>query len=244
MKRLSAFCIILIFISVLNIVFNHCETGDVYIVGELMGIEITTETTDDNNEIIPTSHNELGTIAFVKEDNEFLALGHNSSNKDENAELDIDCFGVKLMCINKSSDNKIGSVIGSVNKDEKLGHAYKDTKCGIVGKLDKIDEQKYLKVKTASRYNIKKGKANILTRIEENELKSFDVEITDIDYFNENMNIKIKITDEELIKKTGGIIQGMSGTPLMQENKLVGVLNYVKTDDSTCAYAVFVDKLI
>ena len=148
------------------------------------------------------------------------------------------------MCINKSSDNKIGSVIGSVNKDEKLGHAYQDTKYGLVGKLDKIDEQKYLKVKTATRYNVKKGKANILTRMEEEQLKSFDVEITDIDYFNENMNIQIKITDEELIDKTGGIIQGMSGTPLMQNDKLIGVLNYVKADDSKCAYAIFVDKLI
>lgn len=244
MKRLGTFCIIIFCISILNLICNLYHEEDVYIVGELIGMEVSNTKKKDSNPAIPTSYNALGTMAFIKaSNNEFVALGH-SSNEYENTDVDIDCFGVKLICINKSNENEVGSIIGKINQSKKIGKIYKDTKYGVFGKVDEIDKEKYLKVKTTSRYNVKKGKANILTKISGDKLESFDVEITDIKYFEENMNIELSITDKKLLDKTGGIIQGMSGTPLMQDGKIIGVLNYVQANDSKCAYAVFVDKLI
>lgn len=244
MKRLGTFCIIIFCISILNLICNSYHEEEVYIVGELIGMGVSNSNRNDTNQTIPTSYNTLGTMAFIKaSNNEFVALGH-SSNEYENTDVDIDCFGVKLICINKSNENEVGSIIGKINQSKKIGNIYKDTKYGVFGKVDEIDTEKYLKVKTTSRYNVKKGKANILTKISGDKLESFDAEITDIDYLDENKNIKIKVKDSNLIEKTGGIIQGMSGTPLMQDGKLIGVLNYVQANDSKCAYAVFVDKLI
>ena len=79
----------------------------------------------------------------------------------------------------------------------------------------------------------------MLVALDEGELKSYDV-----DYINQNKNIKVKITDKDLISQTGGIVQGMSGTPLMQNGRLIGAINYVSEQDPSTAYAVFVDKLI
>lgn len=81
-------------------------------------------------------------------------------------------------------------------------------------------EQEYEEIETACWYDVKKGNADILMRLEGEELKSYEVEIIDINYINSNKNIKIKVKDQELLEKAGGIVQGMSGTPLVQDRKI------------------------
>lgn len=89
---------------------------------------------------------------------------------------------------------------------------------GIFGKMDSI-KQEYEEVETGCWYSVRKGPANIILALDDDKLTSYEVEITDINYINNNKNIKVKITDKDLIEKTGGIVQGMSGTPLMQNRK-------------------------
>lgn len=246
MKRMLKFGVIVFFIIALNIIFEYYKTEKVLLVGELIGFEVQNSNHGNNeNDVMPTAYNELGTMSFIKEDsNEFVALGHSTSNENNNTEVQYNCYTIGERFISKSSDRSIGYVRGTMDKQTKIGSINKDTSYGIFGTVDNIEKLNYQEIETASRYKVQKGNANILINIDGQGLESFNVEITDIDYLDENMNIQIQITDGKLLEKTGGIIQGMSGTPLVQNGKLIGVVNYVENKNSKQAYAIFVDKLI
>ena len=98
----------------------------------------------------------------------------------------------------------------------------------------------------ALRDEIKTGKAQILCELENGKTEKYDVEIKKV-YLNNNENNKsmvIKITDEKLIEKTGGIIQGMSGAPIIQNGKFIGAVTHVLVNDPTVGYGVFADIMI
>ena len=206
-----------------------------------MGFEIDNESIDLKKENeIATSAKKIGTVTFIKKDtNEFVALGHSTIKNKRKLQVSGTCYDINF----EGSKEETGNIIASLNKNKQIGYIYYDSMCGIFGKVDEIRND-YQEVETACWYNVKKGKANILIALNGNELKSYDVEIIGIDYINQNKNIKVQITDKALIAETGGIVQGMSGTPLMQNGKLIGAINYVNADEPTIAYAVFVDKLV
>lgn len=159
----------------------------------------------------------IGTITFIKPDtNEFVALGH-STLKDKNKKMIVvgSCYDAVLTGIEKASSGQIGSIIAMSDTSNQIGDIYLDSNYGIFGKVNEIEED-FEEVETACWYNVRKGKANIIMSLGEDKNKSYEVEITDINYIDSNKNIKVKITDEELLEKAGGIVQGMSGTPLMQ----------------------------
>lgn len=198
-----------------------------------------------NGETVATSSKKIGTVTFIKEDTkEFAALGH-STIKNKNKKLSITgtCYDINFEGINKGSSEGTGNIIASLDKERQIGNIYYDSICGIFGEVDNING-KYQEAETACWYEVRKGKANLLVALNEENLKSYEVEIIGIDYINQNKNIKVKITDQDLIAQTGGIVQGMSGTPLMQNGKLIGAINYVSEQDPSMAYAVFVDKLM
>ena len=130
-----------------------------------------------------------------------------------------------------------------------IGQVYKNTNFGVYGKITNvsalnIDASKAMEVATRDEINL--GKATIMCTLEDNKTKEYDVEIQKI-YKNNNENNKsmlIKITDEELIEKTGGIIQGMSGSPIIQNGKVVGALTHVLVNDPQTGYGVFADLMI
>lgn len=217
----------------------------VLLIGRLMGFEIDSENINGQKGAeIATSSKKIGTVTFIKKDtNEFAALGH-STTKNNNKKLVTGiCYTIHFEGIKKGTTEGSGNIIASLDKSNQIGYINYDSACGIFGKIDKIEE-KYQEVETACWYDVRKGKANILIAMNEEELQSYEVEVTGIDYINRNKNIKLKITDPKLIEKTGGIVQGMSGTPLMQDGKLIGAINYVSENDPSLAYAVFVDKLL
>ena len=93
--------------------------------------------------------------------------------------------------------------------------------------------------------DIEKGKAEILCTTEGNIPKSYEIEIESIDYSGENStrNMIIKITDKRLIEKTGGIVQGMSGSPIIQNDKIIGAVTHVFISDSTRGYGIFAENM-
>lgn len=137
---------------------------------------------------------------------------------EQNAAIKGLCYDVELEGINKGSSEETGNIVATLKKESQIGEIYRNSDYGIMGVIDKIDDN-LQEVETNCWYNVKRGKANILVSLDGKETKSYEVEITGIDYISKNRNIKIKVIDEELIEKTGGIVQGMSGTPLMQERK-------------------------
>lgn len=244
-KKLAIFAIIAL-ISFIVIKTLYVEPQRVLLVGKLMGFEIDSQNTDiELEDTIATSSKKIGTVTFIKKaTNEFVALGH-STSKDINKKTKVvgACYDIEFAGISKSTKEETGNIIACLNDEKQIGEIYYDSECGIFGKIDDIEDE-YQEVTTENWYNVKKGEANILIAIENNKLKSYEVEIIGINYIHKNRNIEIKVTDKELIQKAGGIVQGMSGAPIMQNGKIIGAVNYVSSKDPEIAYAVFVDKLL
>ena len=101
-------------------------------------------------------------------------------------------------------------------------------------------------MEVASRDEIKTGKAQIMCAVENGEVKTYDIEIQKIYKNNskDNKSMIIKITDEDLINITGGIVQGMSGSPIIQDGKFIGAVTHVLLNDPTKGYGVFADMML
>jgi len=239
MKKVFILTTILFCVLMISFSIYYKKTEKVLVAGELIAFEIEeNEEKITNEEYINTSFKELGIVTYINpETNQFAALGHSLTNNKDGKDINGLCYEVEFE--NNKSVNNI-----YFNEEKPVGTVYYDNYSGIYGQIDNVAKNKYTEVETMNRYNIKKGKANILINLEGEKLESFEVEIVAINYFDSNKNIRIKITDERLINKTGGIVQGMSGTPVMQDGKLIGAINCVNAKDSLDAFAIFIDKLI
>ena len=236
------FCVIMVSFSV-----YYQKTEKVLVVAELIGFEIEDmqENISEDKDTVNTSLKKLGVVTYINpKTNQFTALGHSLINNKEGTDIEGTCYNVQIdsTYANLAESKNLGDIY--LNEEEPIGNVYYDNYSGIYGKIDNVNKQQYEEVETANRYNIKTGKANILIRLDGKKLESFEVEILAINYIDSNKNLKIKITDKRLIKETGGIVQGMSGTPVMQKGKLVGAINCVSVDNPQDAYAIFIDKLI
>ncbi len=235
------FCIIVMSYS------SYCQkTEKVLVAAELVGFEVE-EIQEDLNSIdtVNTSLKKLGIVTYINpETNQFAALGHSIINSQKRTDIEGMCYDVEIET--SYADLKSSKNAGNIylNEDKPIGYVYYDNYSGVYGKIENINEKKYQEVETANRYEIKTGPANILIRLDGKTLESYEVEILAINYMASNKNIRIKITDQRLINVTGGIVQGMSGTPVMQNGKLVGAINSVSIDNPKDAYAIFIDKLI
>ena len=160
-----------------------------------------------------------------------------------------DFVTTKIVSIIKGKKGSPGKIQGSIENSTVVGEVYKNTEFGVYGKVTNvsalnIDASKAMEV--ATRDEIKTGPAKIICTLEDNKTQEFDIEIEKI-YTNNNENNKsmlVKVTDKDLIEKTGGIIQGMSGSPIIQNNKIVGALTHVLVNDPEKGYAVFADLMI
>lgn len=195
----------------------------------------------------------VGTVSFYEpETKTFAALGHGIQDVDTGQLLEIakgDFVTAKIISITKGEKGNPGKIQGSVENSTTIGQISKNTEFGVFGTLNNttilnINKNKAMEV--ASRDEIKEGKANIICTLEDGKKKQYEVEIQKI-YKNNNENNKsmlIKVIDEELLEKTGGIIQGMSGSPIIQNNKVVGALTHVLVGDPKTGYGVFADLMI
>lgn len=195
----------------------------------------------------------VGTISYYEpKSGLFAALGHGIIDVDTEKLLDIssgEFVTTNIVSIVKGEKGNPGKIQGSVEAQQKIGDVYKNTEFGVFGKVSNtsvLNEDLTKTVKVASRNEIKTGKATIMCTLENNIKKEYEVEIEKI-YKNNNTDNKsmvIKVTDKELLEKTGGIIQGMSGSPIMQNGKIIGVLTHVLLSNPTVGYGVFADLMV
>lgn len=242
MKKTFILCtLLLLVLIIIGFSRNLKEAEIVLLAAELVGFEVNEEElNEEGGKIVNTSSKQIGVVTYIKpETNEFVALGHSLTNCREGKQINALCYDVEL------SDSKYSTKkIASLDKENPIGYVYYDSYCGIYGEINKVNVPQYEEVETANRYSIKKGKANIFLRLDGEKMESFEVEIIATNYIDANKNIRIKITDETLINQTGGIVQGMSGTPVIQNGKLIGAINSVNAQDATDTYAIFIDKII
>ena len=158
-------------------------------------------------------------------------------------------YRTSIQDITKGSSGSPGTMEGIIvyNKYNILGTIDKNTEAGIYGTIEKIDElfDEQIPVETASKEEIEIGAAKIRCYID-NEIKEYDIQVTDIDMTasEANKGLVIQVTDPELLEKTGGIIQGMSGSPIIQNGKLIGAVTHVFVQDSTKGYGIFIENML
>ena len=195
----------------------------------------------------------VGTLTFYEPSTgEFGALGHGINDVDTYELIDIasgELVTTNIIDIVKGEDGSPGEIRGTIDNGISLGNIYKNTGFGIYGNIDnvaKLNLTQYKEYEVANRSEITTGKAEILCELENGKTQSYEIEIQRLFLENNenNKSMLIKVTDEELIEKTGGIIQGMSGAPIIQNGKFIGAVTHVLVNDAKTGYAVFGDLMI
>ncbi|MBE6149009.1 MAG: hypothetical protein E7167_05970 [Firmicutes bacterium] len=171
-------------------------------------------------------------------------LGHEISEAETSSIVEIKSgfiFENKITGIQKSRPGVPGSKLASFNSANRYGRIFKNTKYGIFGTYEgTLPNTEAMKVGT----NIQVGNAIIKTVIEGQTVEEFPIEISSINENNQTKNIVFKILDEALIDKTGGVVQGMSGSPIIQNNEIVGVLTHVVVDNPITGYGILITKML
>ncbi|MCF2553720.1 SpoIVB peptidase [Faecalicatena contorta] len=194
----------------------------------------------------------LGTVTYLSADSSFGALGHGIHDVDTNDLLDISSgtlYITSIKDIQKGENGIPGGMEGIIvyNNYNVLGTIEKNTDAGIFGKIERIDalfsEQEPME--TAAKEEVQEGPATIRCAVE-GEVKEYDIQITGVDTSPREINkaLTLEVTDEELLKAAGGIVQGMSGSPIIQNGKLVGAVTHVFVNNPTKGYGIFVETML
>ena len=236
--------------------------------GEAVEIKYISDTEEKvaNIEPVKTANNEyklglwvrdaaagVGTLTFYEPSTgNFGALGHGINDVDTYELIDIangELVTTNIVDIVKGQDGTPGEIRGTIDNGITVGAIAKNTSFGVYGEISNINRLNINNSKAmevANRNEIKTAKAEIICELENGITKTYEIEIQKIFLENNenNKSMLIKITDEELIEKTGGIIQGMSGAPIIQNGKFIGAVTHVLVNDCKMGYAVFGDLMI
>lgn len=192
----------------------------------------------------------IGTMTFYcPESGTYAALGHAITDSDTGSMLTIsqgsiiDC---SIVSIKKGVSGSPGELTGSFT-GENSGTIVSNNEFGIYGVLSEKEViKKSETMEVASRFQVKEGEASILCDIDAKGVKSYSVDIVKVskEAKADNKGIIIKVTDPELIAVTGGIVQGMSGSPIVQNGKLIGAVTHVFVNDPTRGYGIFIENML
>ena len=195
----------------------------------------------------------VGTITFYEpETGMFGALGHGITDVDTSDLIYIangELITTNIVSITKGEKGKPGEIRGTIETGKKIGNVSKNTEFGIFGNLinkNYLDIRESDAMELALRNEIKEGEAEIICELEDGKRESYKIRIQKVYEANnkDNKSMLLKVTDEKLIEKTGGIIPGMSGSPIIQDGKLVGAVTHVLVNDPTMGYGVFADIML
>ncbi len=195
----------------------------------------------------------IGTISFYEPSTKsFAALGHGIQDIDTEKLINIangEITTSNIISISKGEKGIPGEIRGSLVGQSSIGTISKNTRLGIYGTINNIGElgiENEEPIEIALREEIEEDKAKLICNLENNQKKEYEIEIQKINLKNnsDNKSMIVKVIDKELLEKTGGIIQGMSGSPIIQNGKLIGALTHVLISDPTKGYAVFADMMI
>lgn len=195
----------------------------------------------------------IGTLTFYhKETGSFGALGHPITDGDTNKAFTIkkgELLSSSVLSVRKGEKGVPGELKGLfINDKISIGSIKKNTTAGIFGETENpIVNDLYTKpIKIGFRNDIKEGPAKIITSIDENGPKEYDIEIVKLLAQDAPgaKSMVIKVTDKELLEKTGGIVQGMSGSPIIQNNKLVGAVTHVLINKPDVGYGIYIEWML
>ena len=250
---------------------NGCEVssvGDISrIVGESGGAELSVSAVRDGKEetfeIFPVlddggeykigvwvkdALSGIGTLTYIDpETSNFGALGHGITDTDSDSFADIDdgnIYKSTVVSVVRGERGKPGELKGVFTESGgAVGTVRENGLLGIYGSVAEIPEKEVME--TAAIDEVAKGEAYILSNVEGDSVEKFKIEITDKNSSSRDSKaMTIKVTDPALIQKTGGIVQGMSGSPIIQNGKLVGAVTHVFVNDPTKGYGIFAETML
>lgn len=189
----------------------------------------------------------IGTITYIDPTNNFYgALGHEIIDTNTGVNFKIkqgSIFASSIVSITKASFNKPGEKNAKLKTSQVLGNIEKNIETGIYGKLEKrISDSKILPVAEIS--EVKIGNAEIITVLEGNKKETFKIEILSIDQNNPTKNFLFKVIDQKLLDKTGGVVKGMSGSPIIQDGKIIGAVTHTILDNPQKGYGISIIKML
>ena len=189
----------------------------------------------------------IGTLTFIDPNTKMYgALGHEIMEKTTGTKFEIKdgtIFKSNVTGIDKGTRNSPGGKRASYMLDDTYGTITKNEINGIYGVYKKnIDTTNLIEVADSS--SIKLGKAYFTTVIKDDTKETFEINILKINKNDATKNIFFEITDEKLLKRTNGVVQGMSGSPIIQDGKLIGAVTHVVVDDSSKGYGIFITSML
>ncbi|ARC85221.1 stage IV sporulation protein B [Clostridium argentinense CDC 2741] len=195
----------------------------------------------------------VGTLTFYDNNTgKFGALGHPITDVDTGNIMNIsngEVVSSNIVSVRKGTKGNPGELRGIFVDEEKcLGNIYNNTECGVFGEgnIGLINKSYSDPLPVASRDEIKIGKAQILTTVEGSEPRVYDIEIEKLLPQKEagSKSMIIRITDKEFLEKTGGIVQGMSGSPIIQNGKIIGAVTHVLINKPDTGYGIYIDWML
>lgn len=192
----------------------------------------------------------IGTMTYIEENGKFGALGHGISDTDTGELLDVsggELYQAQIVSIMKGTKGMPGELAGYIEyqQEKQLGMIQKNTEKGIFGKIDQMEKLPLIQTEVAYKQEVKEGKAEIYTDLGDGA-QTYEIQITKIfaEKADSNKAFEIQVTDPRLLEKTGGIVQGMSGSPILQEGKLIGAVTHVFVQDPAKGYGIFIENML
>ena len=192
----------------------------------------------------------IGTMTYITENGRFGTLGHGITDMDTGTLLNLkggEVYQGEILGITKGKKGEPGELQGymKMSSDHILGIVSKNTEKGVFGTIQETWLKKYKnkQIPLAYRQNITKGKAYVGINLT-GAWEKYEIEIEKIHInSHDNKGMEICVTDKRLLKLTGGIVQGMSGAPILQNGKMVGAITHVFVEDPTRGYGIFIEEM-
>ena len=190
----------------------------------------------------------IGTLTYINpETKAFGSLGHGVVDVDTKEIMEVKDGKIMKSNIVDREKGSPGELVGNIKKDEQIGTISNNTKVGIYGKVTDngfINSRKAIPIGLKDSVEI--GKAYILCNIDAENIEEYEIEIESINKYNidNSKSMVIKITDQRLLQKTNGIIQGMSGSPIIQNGKIIGAVTHVFVNDPSKGYGIFIENML
>ena len=192
----------------------------------------------------------IGTLTYIDPNSQkYGALGHEIIDQDTNQLVKIhkgEIINSTVTSVRKAKAGKPGEKIADILFDEHLGTLEKNNHFGIYGYIESDMAQNRKQLPIAYIKEVKKGPAQILTVLEGDFVESFNIEIIEVSPQSQKAvkGLKYVVTDDRLLEQTGGIVQGMSGSPIIQDGKIIGAVTHVLVHDSTLGYGIYIEWML
>ncbi len=191
----------------------------------------------------------IGTITFIDpESGEFGGLGHGICSAENGQVIEMERGGAMEVALGGIHKGEVGNPgeLSGVMSDSVIGEIYLNCEVGVFGKMNFVSEKTRSNLyQVGTKDDVKEGEATIISTVKNGKKAEYKIEIYDIDRSsNGSKSFKIKVKDPALLAITGGIVRGMSGSPIIQNGKLIGAVTHVLVNDPTVGYGIFIENML